>query len=106
MKTWAEIDLNRMKQMDCYIGIRAGENVNDLSDVPEEKMKLYNSLYSHPVHSEQRVKHTKWVVLRYLTQAWHNSRTRAQKHLKTSISMYVILIMRKWTKRKIRLPIS
>ncbi|CAH1208572.1 MULTISPECIES: aminopeptidase [Paenibacillus] len=65
MKTWAEIDLNRMKQMDCYIGIRAGENVNDLSDVPEDKMKMYNALYSHPVHSEQRVKHTKWVVLRY-----------------------------------------
>jgi aminopeptidase len=65
LQTWAEIDLNRMKQMDCYIGIRAGENVNDLSDVPEENMKLYNSLYSHPVHSEQRVKHTKWVVLRY-----------------------------------------
>lgn len=65
LQTWAEIDLNRMKQMDCYIGIRAGENVNDLADVPEENMKLYNSLYSHPVHSEQRVKHTKWVVLRY-----------------------------------------
>ncbi|MEK3700444.1 aminopeptidase [Paenibacillus sp. FSL R10-2199] len=65
IQTWAEIDLNRMKQMDCYIGIRAGENVNDLADVPEENMKLYNSLYSHPVHSEQRVKHTKWVVLRY-----------------------------------------
>ncbi|MDQ0193134.1 aminopeptidase [Paenibacillus wynnii] len=65
LQAWAEIDLNRMKQMDCYIGIRAGENVNDLSDVPEEKMKLYNSLYSHPIHSEQRVKHTKWVVLRY-----------------------------------------
>ncbi|NQX43821.1 aminopeptidase [Paenibacillus tritici] len=65
MKAWADIDLNRMKQMDCYIGIRAGENVNDLSDVPEENMKLYNSLYSHPVHSEERVKHTKWVVLRY-----------------------------------------
>lgn len=65
MKVWADIDLNRMKQMQCYIGIRAGENVNDLSDVPEDKMKLYNALYSHPVHSEQRVKHTKWVVLRY-----------------------------------------
>lgn len=65
MRTWAEIDLNRMKQMDCYIGIRAGTNVNELSDVPEDKMKLYNSLYSHSVHSEQRVKHTKWVVLRY-----------------------------------------
>ncbi|AIQ12644.1 aminopeptidase [Paenibacillus durus] len=65
LRTWAEIDLNRMKQMQAYIGIRSGENVNDLSDVPEEKMRLYNSLYFHPVHSEQRVKHTKWVVLRY-----------------------------------------
>ncbi|MFC7681654.1 aminopeptidase [Paenibacillus sp. GCM10028914] len=62
---WAEFDLNRMKEMDCYIGIRAGENVNDLADVPEENMKLYNALYSHPVHSEERVKRTKWVVLRY-----------------------------------------
>ncbi|ASA21020.1 aminopeptidase [Paenibacillus donghaensis] len=65
LQTWAEIDLNRMKQMDCYIGIRSGENVNDLSDVPEDNMKLYNSIYSHPVHIEQRVKHTKWVILRY-----------------------------------------
>ncbi|KAF6620092.1 aminopeptidase [Paenibacillus jamilae] len=65
LEAWAEIDLNRMKQMDCYIGIRAGENVNDLSDVPEDKMKMYNSIYQHAVHSEQRVKHTKWVVLRY-----------------------------------------
>ncbi|OAB33827.1 aminopeptidase [Paenibacillus glacialis] len=65
METWAELDLERMKKMDCYIGIRAGANVNDLSDVPEEKMKLYNSIYSHKVHSQQRVNHTKWVVLRY-----------------------------------------
>lgn len=65
IKAWAEYDLARMKMMDGYIGIRAGSNVNDLSDVAEDKMKMYNSLYSHPVHSEQRVKHTKWVVLRY-----------------------------------------
>ncbi|WP_151734783.1 aminopeptidase ['Paenibacillus yunnanensis' Narsing Rao et al. 2020] len=65
LQTWADIDLNRMKQMDGYIGIRAGENINDLADVPEENMKLYNAIYSHAVHSEQRVKHTKWVVLRY-----------------------------------------
>ncbi|WP_138493132.1 aminopeptidase [Paenibacillus pinistramenti] len=65
IKTWAAIDLNRMKQMQAYIGIRAGENVNDLADVPEKNMKMYNALYNHPVHSEQRVKHTKWVVLRY-----------------------------------------
>ena len=54
-----------MQMMDCYIGIRAGSNVNDMSDVPEDRMKLYNAHYQHPVHSEQRVKHTKWVVLRY-----------------------------------------
>ncbi|RCX23038.1 aminopeptidase [Fontibacillus phaseoli] len=65
IKAWAEYDLVRMKMMDCYIGIRAGSNVNDMSDVPEKGMKLYNTLYNHPVHSEQRVKHTKWVVLRY-----------------------------------------
>jgi aminopeptidase len=28
-------------------------------------MRLYERLYSHPIHSERRVKHTKWVVLRY-----------------------------------------
>ncbi|AZS14605.1 aminopeptidase [Paenibacillus lutimineralis] len=65
IKAWAEYDLHRMQMMDCYIGIRAGSNVNDTSDVPEDKMKLYNAHYQHPVHSEQRVKHTKWVVLRY-----------------------------------------
>ncbi|MCJ8011294.1 aminopeptidase [Paenibacillus sp. KQZ6P-2] len=65
VKAWGELDLERMKKMDCYIGIRSGENVNDLSDVPDEKMRLYNSLYNHPVHSGQRVNHTKWVVLRY-----------------------------------------
>lgn len=65
LELWAELDLERMKKMDCYIGIRAGENVNDMADVPEENMKLYNALYSHPVHSEERVKRTKWVVLRY-----------------------------------------
>ncbi len=54
-----------MKQMQGYIGIRAGENINDLADVPDDKLRMYNRLYQHVVHSEQRVKHTKWVVLRY-----------------------------------------
>lgn len=65
MEQWADIDLNRMKNMQAYIGIRAGENVNDLSDVPGTNMNLYNVYYRHPVHLEQRVKRTKWVVLRY-----------------------------------------
>ncbi|WP_028595756.1 aminopeptidase [Paenibacillus assamensis] len=65
METWKEYDLLRMQRMDGYIGIRAGENVNEMSDVPADKMKLYESFYSHPVHMEERVKRTKWVVLRY-----------------------------------------
>ena len=65
IRAWAEQDLTRMKMMDAYIGIRAGGNINELSDVPADKMRLYEGLYKHPVHSEQRVKHTKWVVLRY-----------------------------------------
>lgn len=65
IKAWAEMDLIRMKDMNCYTAIRSGENVSELSDVPDEKMRIYNVHYKQPVHSEQRVKHTRWVVLRY-----------------------------------------
>lgn len=65
IELWAEMDLARMKQMQGYIGIRAGSNVNELSDVPEEAMKWYESIHRTKVHMEQRVNHTKWVVLRY-----------------------------------------
>ncbi|MDP4126834.1 MAG: aminopeptidase, partial [Bacillota bacterium] len=58
-------DLARMKEMQAYIGIRAGENVNEWADVPSERMKLYASHYQKQVHSEQRVPHTRWCVLRY-----------------------------------------
>lgn len=63
--TWAEYDLKQMTMMDAYIGIRGGSNIYELSDVPDEQMKLYNKLYNHKVHSMTRVKNTKWVVLRY-----------------------------------------
>ncbi|MGI5900982.1 MAG: aminopeptidase [Desulfitobacteriia bacterium] len=62
MASW---DLARMKDMQAYVGIRAGDNVNELADVPSEKMQIYMTHYSKPVHSEQRVKHTRWCVLRY-----------------------------------------
>ncbi|WNQ13926.1 aminopeptidase [Paenibacillus aurantius] len=65
IRTWAEFDQHQMEKMQAYIGIRGGSNINELSDVPEEKLKLYSSLYSHPVHLQTRVKKTKWVVLRY-----------------------------------------
>lgn len=65
MRELGEINLARMERMHCFIGIRAGDNVNELADVPADKMKLYETLVQQPVHMERRVKHTKWVVLRY-----------------------------------------
>lgn len=59
----------RMKDMQAYIGIRAAENVSELGDVPSDKMKIYMEHYSKPVHSELRVKNTKWCVLRYPNNA-------------------------------------
>lgn len=67
-KLRAKYDGFRMAEMDAYIGIRGGENCNELSDVPERCLKADSEFYSHPVHHELRVKKTKWVVLRYPNQ--------------------------------------
>lgn len=61
----AEIDGKEMAAMDCYIGIRGGDNVAELSDVPAENRQLYDIYYNTPVHHDIRVKKTRWVVLRY-----------------------------------------
>lgn len=61
----AKYEALRMKDMDAYIGIRASKNSSELSDVPEEKMNLYNKYFRAPVHSNIRVPNTKWCVLRY-----------------------------------------
>lgn len=65
LKLMAEIDSWEMARMDCYIGVRGSDNVSELSDVPAEKMHLYDTLYSTPVHHDIRVPRTRWVVLRY-----------------------------------------
>ena len=68
VKLRAKWGCERMSQMDAYIGVRGGENCNELSDVSEDKMQMESKYYSHPVHHEIRVKKTKWVVLRYPNQ--------------------------------------
>ncbi|MDQ0417704.1 aminopeptidase [Croceifilum oryzae] len=60
-----ELQKSIMRKMDCYIGIRGANNINELSDVPAENMSLYMRLFNSQVHSEIRVKQTRWVVLRY-----------------------------------------
>ncbi len=61
----AKIDAEEMAQMDCYVGIRGTDNVSELADVPEEKMKLYDLYYQNEVHGKIRVPRTRWVILRY-----------------------------------------
>lgn len=65
MQEFGDIELYRMKKMDAYIGVRGSLNFAELSDVPQERLKLVNRLYFKPVHLEQRVRHTKWVVVRW-----------------------------------------
>lgn len=61
----ADVEELQMKGVQCYIGVRGNPNVAELSDVPAEKQRLYESTVWKRVHSEQRVKHTRWVVLRW-----------------------------------------
>ena len=69
MSLMAEVDGSEMEQMDCYVAVRGTDNVSELSDVPADKMQLYEVYYSTPVHHEIRVKKTRWVVLRYPNSA-------------------------------------
>jgi aminopeptidase len=64
MRLWGETDLFRMSRMTCYLGLRGSRNINEMSDVPSEKLELYNTHYQKPVHFERRINHTRWCVLR------------------------------------------
>jgi leucyl aminopeptidase (aminopeptidase T) len=54
-----------MKKMQAYIALRGSNNITELSDVPVAKMQLV-AKKMRPVQ-DQRVKKTKWVVLRWPT---------------------------------------
>jgi aminopeptidase len=64
MRAWGEYELHRMEKVNAYIALRGSRNINELADVPGEKMNLYNAHYLKPVHFERRIKHTRWCVLR------------------------------------------
>ena len=65
LKLYAKHDMQRMQDMDAYIGIRASSNTAELNGISKENMELYNKYYTVPVHFEERVKNTKWCILRY-----------------------------------------
>ncbi|MGI8907474.1 MAG: aminopeptidase [Candidatus Sumerlaeaceae bacterium] len=58
-------ELKQMKDADCFIGIRGTANAFELSDVPARQMEFNNRHIVKPVHLEERVKRTRWCVLRY-----------------------------------------
>ena len=64
IKEYARIDLERMKMADCYIGIRSADS-KELKGISNESMEIYNKYYQMPVHFEERVKNTRWCILRY-----------------------------------------
>jgi len=63
----ASHELARMKKMNAYIAVRGSNNITELSDVPPQTMKLIGRKM-RPVQ-DQRVKKTKWVVLRWPTSS-------------------------------------
>lgn len=65
IKLYGQLDMQRMKQMDAYIGLRATSNTSELNGISKDIMEMYNKYYTTPVHFEERVKNTKWCILRY-----------------------------------------
>jgi len=63
----AAVELARMKKMDAYISLRGSDNVFETADIPSASVQLVARLMK-PVQ-DQRVNHTKWVVLRWPTSA-------------------------------------
>jgi aminopeptidase len=67
MKLIGDCEKYRMEKMDAYIALRGSHNISETSDVPQDRMKEYQSHWLKPVHLEVRVPRTKWVVLRWPT---------------------------------------
>jgi aminopeptidase len=68
-KAQADLHLHLMKKADAYISLRGSDNPFDLADIETARMDKFNTLFYKPVHLEERVKRTKWVVLRYPNNA-------------------------------------
>ena len=64
MRAMGEYESRRMDGVQAYLGLRGSHNVNEMADVPAEKMDLYNTYFLKPVHFERRIKNTRWCVLR------------------------------------------
>jgi aminopeptidase len=66
-----DLELARMKKIQCYIAIRGADNMSENSDVPSNRMSLYSKII-RPV-LDWRVNKTRWVVLRWPTPSMAQS---------------------------------
>ncbi len=64
MRLFGECELFRMERVHAYVALRGARNINEMADVPGEKMNLYNAHFLKPVHFDCRIKRTRWCVLR------------------------------------------
>lgn len=64
IKEYAKYDLERMKNVDAYIGIRSA-NSKELEGIPKENMEIYSKYYQKPIHFDERAKNKKWCIIRY-----------------------------------------
>ena len=65
MTLLGEVERRRMEAMQCYVGLRGSHNPSEMSDVPRERMNLYERHVWTPVHGQVRIPKTRWVVLRW-----------------------------------------
>lgn len=65
IKAFGELQLQQMKRFDAYVAVRGSDNIFEMSDVPPEQRRWYLQHVQKPVHLDQRVKHTRWCVMRY-----------------------------------------
>jgi len=65
MLALAHHEVEQMKGVDAYVGIRGSQNASEYADVPPEQMALFRRHWYGPVHMQIRMPHTRWVVLRF-----------------------------------------
>jgi aminopeptidase len=68
-KASAALHLKLMEECDAYISVDGADNPFDLADVGAEQLRRFQTLFVKPVHIEERLKNTKWCVLRFPTNS-------------------------------------
>ncbi len=66
---FGKLHLKLMKECDAYLGLRGSDNPFDMADIDSRQMQLNQKLFYQPVHLRQRVKKTRWCVLRFPNNA-------------------------------------